>query len=472
MNAPISFGPQGCMSLTPQDRLQAELVSVLNSLSCQLNSVQVQAVTNCLTVTESGPWGGVGDLVEEIKWFRINTVTPEYYATSFFNINTQGFVSGITVDNTTHCAEGGGGVQQVEITGQPIHTIVENFPPIQDVNVLNDPFDVHVLNTQFDVNVVNTQFDVNITNASVTVDGTVDIGNFPAVQQVEIIDQPISVDVGNFPTAFDVNVTNASVTVDGTIDIGNFPTSFDVNVTNASLTVGGTVDIGNFPALQDVHIASSIPLGLADEIFVLDVLDSLNETYNGSVTGKNSIVFSITDFGPSPVPDLVITPRILNTSVWVPVIVYDYYTGEALDTITSQGKYILPIASTTVFSLIVSSYTAGGFEVAAVGSISSPIFKKNTQLLVPLTASTAAVSSTSSPVVAANPLRRGLIIVNTGTTEPVSLSINGDSAVAGSGLTLMPNGGTWNMDEYSFTVESVEAVTASGTSNLSIQEFN
>lgn len=466
MNAPVSFGIQGCMSLTPQEQLTAELVSVLKSLSCQLTGAVMSPVTSCLEVTVSGAQGEVGDRIEQIQWFRIDSLTPELYATSYFNLNLQRFVTGVSTENTSQCSDGGGGVQQVEITGQPIHTIVENFPPIQDVNVLNDPFDVHVLNTQFDVNVVNNQFDVNVTNASITVDGVVDIGNFPAVQQVEIIDQPISVDVGNFPTAFDVNVTNASLTVDGTVDIGNFPAIQQVEITGTP----GSVDVTNFPAVQDVHIASSIPLGLADQDFIADVLDSLNETYNGSVTGKNSIVFDVLDFGTAP--DLVITPRILNLAEWDNVLVYDYYTGEAFETITKAGKYILPISSTTVFSLIVSSYTADGFMVQAKASISNPIFKKNTQLLVPLAASTAAVSSTSSPVVAANPLRRGLIIVNTGTTEPVSLSINGDSAVAGSGLTLMPNGGTWNMDEYSFTVESVEAITASGTSNLSIQEFN
>ena len=66
-------------------------------------------------------------------------------------------------------------------------------------------------------------------------DGTVDVGNFPATQTVDG-----TVDVGNFPAT---QTVDGSVTVSGTVDIGNYP---------ATQTVDGTVDVGNFPATQTV----------------------------------------------------------------------------------------------------------------------------------------------------------------------------------------------------------------------------
>jgi len=109
---------------------------------------------------------------------------------------------------------------------------------------------------------------VTITGA-VTVTGTVDVGNFPAVQSVDdnggsltidtdagpidvvITGQPIAVsgtvDVGNFPASQTVNDGGGSLTVDGTVDVGNFPASQTVDDGGGSLTVDGTVDIGNEP---------------------------------------------------------------------------------------------------------------------------------------------------------------------------------------------------------------------------------
>ena len=56
-----------------------------------------------------------------------------------------------------------------------------------------------------------------------------------------------------------VYVTNTATVVAtlevSTVDIGNFPATQDVLVTNVA-TVMGTVDVGNFPATQDVTVTS------------------------------------------------------------------------------------------------------------------------------------------------------------------------------------------------------------------------
>jgi hypothetical protein len=103
--------------------------------------------------------------------------------------------------------------------------------------------------------------DVYLTN-SLTVAGTVDIGNFPASQTVAG-----TVDVGNFP---------ASQTVAGTVDVGNFP---------ASQTVAGTVDIGNFPVTQDVNVLGNVYSG--DNLQI--ELTNINTTYLSGDNLKVSI---------------------------------------------------------------------------------------------------------------------------------------------------------------------------------------
>ena len=98
-------------------------------------------------------------------------------------------------------------------------------------------------------NTITVDGTVNVGNfpASQTVDGTVDVGNFPATQTVDG-----TVNVGNFPASqavedgggsLTVDDGGSSLTVDGTVTVGNFP---------ASQTVDGTVSVGNFPSLYDV----------------------------------------------------------------------------------------------------------------------------------------------------------------------------------------------------------------------------
>lgn len=77
----------------------------------------------------------------------------------------------------------------------------------------------------------------------------------------------------------------------------------------------------------------------------------------------------------------------------------------------------------------------------------------------------------SGIAVAANVNRKGLIIINTSNTT-VSLSFGANPAILNSGITLNANGGTWVMDEYTFTTQAINAITNAATKNLSIQEFS
>lgn len=79
----------------------------------------------------------------------------------------------------------------------------------------------------------------------------------------------------------------------------------------------------------------------------------------------------------------------------------------------------------------------------------------------------ASVTGSSTIVVAANASRKRMVIINTGTAN-VSFG-DGQAAVNGSGITLLP-GGTWVMDQFTFTTAAIYAI--SGTSStLAIQEY-
>ena len=80
----------------------------------------------------------------------------------------------------------------------------------------------------------------------------------------------------------------------------------------------------------------------------------------------------------------------------------------------------------------------------------------------------ATVGTSSAQALASNSSRKGLILTNTSTGN-ISFGF-GATAVLNSGITLYP-GGTFNLDEYSFTTAAVNAIAANASSNLAIQEW-
>lgn len=77
----------------------------------------------------------------------------------------------------------------------------------------------------------------------------------------------------------------------------------------------------------------------------------------------------------------------------------------------------------------------------------------------------------SSLLVAFNAQRVGLIVTNI-SNGTIYLGIGaGNAAVVGSGITLNPNGGTWSMDDYTYTVEQINSIAHQAASSVAIQEF-
>lgn len=80
------------------------------------------------------------------------------------------------------------------------------------------------------------------------------------------------------------------------------------------------------------------------------------------------------------------------------------------------------------------------------------------------------VGVASAQAVAANNDRQGLVLVNiSGST--MYLGLQGATAVLNSGFTILPNGGTWTMEEYSYSNGQINAIAHSAGNILCIQEF-
>ena len=80
------------------------------------------------------------------------------------------------------------------------------------------------------------------------------------------------------------------------------------------------------------------------------------------------------------------------------------------------------------------------------------------------------VGVASGVVLARDGTRRGAIFVNTSPNR-ISFGI-GVAAVLGSGITIYGNGGTWQMDEHSFTTDIINAIASAAGSTLAVQVFS
>lgn len=83
---------------------------------------------------------------------------------------------------------------------------------------------------------------------------------------------------------------------------------------------------------------------------------------------------------------------------------------------------------------------------------------------------TVSVGVASGEVLARNASRRGAVFVNTSNNR-ISFGI-GTAAILDRGITIYGNGGTWQMDEFTFTIEAINAIASAAASDLAVQEFS
>lgn len=130
-----------------------------------------------------------------------------------------------------------------------------------------------------------------------------------------------------------------------------------------------------------------------------------------------------------------------------------------------------PSTPTSLAAVKAASTPAAATDPALVVAISpnNTIPVKTGNALTASSPTAATVAATSGSAIGANSNRRGLVLIN---TSPNYISLGfGAAAVLDSGITLNPNGGTYVMDEFTFTTSAVNAIASSAGSNLAIQEF-
>lgn len=82
----------------------------------------------------------------------------------------------------------------------------------------------------------------------------------------------------------------------------------------------------------------------------------------------------------------------------------------------------------------------------------------------------ASVATSDTLIVNRNDSRNGLFITNDGANK-VYISFGTSVAVAGSGITLEPNGGMISIDAGSIWCGQVRGIAVGGTSNVSFTEY-
>lgn len=83
---------------------------------------------------------------------------------------------------------------------------------------------------------------------------------------------------------------------------------------------------------------------------------------------------------------------------------------------------------------------------------------------------TVSVGNISTSLLAANFDRVGLVVVNS-SGGTIYLGLDGATALLNAGITLNPNGGTWVMDDYTYTKGAINAIAHSAATQVGVQEF-
>jgi len=153
----------------------------------------------------------------------------------------------------------------------------------------------------------------------------------------------------------------------------------------------------------------------------------------------------------------------------------NFRQGTALDK-RSDLTNVEPTAKITIGAgVIPGSSTVPNF-ISAISatqeaqSVSMAVNPMATPIQTSAAPAAASVGVASGAVLSANPARRHVVLVNTSGVN-ISLAF-GQAAVLNSGITLMANGGSYEMSaqQGNLNLQEIRAIAAAAASNLSIQE--
>jgi hypothetical protein len=309
---------------------------------------------------------------------------------------------------------------------------------------------------------INSDGSINITdnNGSLTVDGTVNIGNFPATQNVAIVSSvelEIKNDTGNpIPVNGTVtanqggtwNINNITGTVSlptgaatsalqttgntslSSID-GKTPTLgqktmagsspiviasdqsvIPVSDNDGSLTVDGTVSVSNFPATQNVSVVSIVEVEVKNDVGNPLPISSSDVTASGTITAitqnvaVSTVGKSVVDIQVTGVYTGALTPQItVDGTNWIALsTIRNVNTNAIAATIASatQGIFQAEISGSTQFRIIANAAVTGTATITLRTSLAKGPGSSVTQavsaasLPLPTGAATSALQTTGN----------------------------------------------------------------------------
>lgn len=248
-------------------------------------------------------------------------------------------------------------------------------------------------------------------------------------------------------------------------------------------TIGTVPGNGSPTASTGVNLAIAIPSGGFNQVRVRAsafVSGTVNITYNSGEGLQTLQVFNLT-------PSALLTTASqggawtvqanagtnLNTSALALSATQTNGTQktqvvDASGNVQSSGDvaarkiFVANTDGTNTQTVKAASTAAASTDPGAVVVLSS-----NFPVLTGTTGTAVSVGTASTSTVASNANRAGLILVNTSTAR---ISCTVGTAVLNSGVSLFP-GGTWTMDQYTFTTAAIACIAGAAASNISVQEF-
>lgn len=343
-------------------------------------------------------------------------------------------------------------ISDIELIATDIYTQSLNQTALQTdiLNKLNAGITVSA--TDLDIrNLTFLQDKVDVTGSSVSVT------NFPATQTVIATD----LDIRNLTFSQDkVDVSGSVVALDSTtlaaledinVTVQNFPANQNVTIQNLSLPVtqSGTWNI------NDITGTVSLPTGAATAANQSTINTTLGTISTNQLSGSQKSIVRGGQKGTTVAGDVTSTNINADRQALDVAVKEDLPLTFADDKVDATG----------------STVELGATTLAALENINVTVDNQITTARVSLTSNAptgVTVGTTSVSVLASNASRKGAVIINT-TNKTISLAV-GTAAILNSGITLLP-GGTWVMDEFTFTTGELFAISSNTGGNLSIQEF-
>lgn len=207
-------------------------------------------------------------------------------------------------------------------------------------------------------------------------------------------------------------------------------------------------------------------------------IGALNATVVATTNGCSIVSFNVTG---TWVATIVTEGTLDGGTTWITIDADVDATDVIINNFTINGLVTINCASYGQVRLRASLYTSGtlsaswgagvGLSLVEAYSTNAASFKVTVvpPVLTPSAPTAATVGVASASALAANANRKGLVMTNTSANK-ISLNIVGGTAVLNSGIVLYP-GGTWYMDEFTFTTSAIFAIASAASSNLAIQEL-